>query len=314
MADVFAGDDRRIALIGFGEAATTFLRGWPVEPAAVAVYDIRIAGPESGAMMAGRYAAHHVAGKDSPAAAVVGASLVFSLVTADQAVVAAEAAAPHLEGGALYVDGNSCSPGAKRRAAEAVTRAGGRYVDMAIMAPVAPQGVRTPVLLSGPEAEEAKARLAALGMVAAIAGAGVGEASTIKMLRSVMVKGFEALVGECLLAARRAGVEDAVLASLQASDPGFDWRARASYNLERMMVHGLRRAAEMREVAQTVEELGLTGRMAVATAEWQDRIGGLGLEGGENDLGARADRILDALEHGPEKREPVSGRDHATSR
>ena len=89
---------------------------------------------------------------------------------------------------------------------------------------------------------------------------------------------------------------DAVLASLQASDAGTDWRARASYNLERMMVHGGRRAAEMREVARTVAELGISDRMSRATAEWQQAIGDLGLEGGEDRVDDRADRILAALD------------------
>jgi 3-hydroxyisobutyrate dehydrogenase-like beta-hydroxyacid dehydrogenase len=118
------------------------------------------------------------------------------------------------------------------------------------------------------------------------------------MVRSVIIKGIDALTAECMLAARRAGVADAVLASLQASDAGIDWRARASYNLERMMVHGGRRAAEMREVARTIAQLGLPGRMACATAEWQQAIGDLGREGGEDRVDDRADRILAALDPG----------------
>ncbi len=115
------------------------------------------------------------------------------------------------------------------------------------------------------------------------------------MIRSVMIKGFEALTAECFLAARRAGVDDAVIASLQASDPGVDWPARGAYNLERMMAHGTRRAAEMREVAATLRELGLPDRMAAAAALWQDQIADLGLAPGTPDLAARADRILAAL-------------------
>jgi 3-hydroxyisobutyrate dehydrogenase-like beta-hydroxyacid dehydrogenase len=132
-------------------------------------------------------------------------------------------------------------------------------------------------------------------MEPAVAGRRVGEASAIKMLRSVMVKGLEALTAECLLAARRAGVDATVLASLRASDPGFDWAARSAYNLERMTTHGLRRAAEMREAAATLRELGLPDRMALATAEWQAELGGLGLPPGEAEAGARADRILARL-------------------
>jgi 3-hydroxyisobutyrate dehydrogenase-like beta-hydroxyacid dehydrogenase len=229
------------------------------------------------------------------AEAVATADLVVSLVTADQAVVAAEAAAPHVAGGALYVDGNSCSPQRKRAAAERIEAAGGRYVDMAIMAPVHPLRQRVPVLLSGPHAKAALARLESLGMRPVIAGPEIGQASTIKMMRSIMVKGFEALTAECMLAARRAGVEEAVLASLQASDPEIDWPTKAAYYLERMMVHGRRRAAEMREVAQTVADLGLPDRLSSAIAAWQEEIGNLQIDGREEKVGASAERILAAM-------------------
>jgi 3-hydroxyisobutyrate dehydrogenase-like beta-hydroxyacid dehydrogenase len=284
-----------IALIGFGEAASAFLVGWGLGGSGrVSAYDLKI---DSDAETAGQKRKTEAAGAVcafSPAEALAGANLAFSLVTADQAVAAAMSAAPHMKAGALWFDCNSCSPGAKRKAAQAIASGAGRYVDVAVMAPVHPQLHRAPLLVSGPDAEEAVAALRALGMRPEIAGGAVGEASSIKMMRSVMIKGIEALTAECLLAARKAGVESAVLASLQASDPGFDWTQRSAYNLERMMAHGARRAAEMREVAATLRELGLPDRMAQATAHWQAEIAGLGLDGGEPSLQERADRILKA--------------------
>lgn len=285
----------RIAFIGFGEAGRAFAGGLALGGTGRATaYDLKSRDPATAAVMATCQAEAGVAGHASPAGALSGATAVFCLVTADQALAAAEAAAAHLPSGAFWFDGNSCAPGTKRSAANLVAHHGGRYVDMAIMAPVHPRRHLTPVLLAGPDAEPAARFLTALGMAPKIAGPTVGEASAIKMIRSVMVKGVEALTAECLLAARRAGVEEAVLASLQASDPGSDWAKRAAYNLERMMVHGTRRAAEMREVAATLRELGLPDRMASATVDWQAEIGALGLSGGPEDAADRADRILDA--------------------
>lgn len=278
----------KLALVGFGEAGQAFAKGWGQK---VNAYDLR--GAEASLVSAAQElgAVCHA----TPAPALGNATAVFCLVTAEQALAAAETAAPHLPEGAFWLDGNSCSPGTKRRAERVISDAGGRYVDLAIMAPVHPRLHRTPCLLAGPHAAAALAELAGLEMDWRVAGDRVGDASSIKMLRSVMIKGFEALSAECLLAARRAGVEDAVLASLQASDPGWNWRDRGAYNLERVMVHGTRRAAEMREVAATLRELGLPDRMAIATALWQDQIADLALLGGSNDLVDRADRILRAL-------------------
>lgn len=283
---------QRIAMIGFGEAGRAFVAGWGDRVAGrVAAHDLKAGEP---AMQAAAQAAGLVCHAD-PAGALTGADLAFCLVTADQALAAAEAAAPHLPPGLIWCDGNSCAPGTKRRAAGVIEGAGGRYVDLAIMSPVHPRLHRSPGLLGGPHAASVEPVLTALDMDVRVMGEKVGDASAIKMMRSVMIKGLEALSAECLLAARRAGVEEQVLASLQASDPGWNWAARGAYNLERMMVHGTRRASEMREVAATLRELGLPDRMAVATTDWQDQIAALHLPGGEADLASRADRILDRL-------------------
>ena len=292
--DDLDGTDGAIAFIGFGEAAEAFAVGWGAGRAgAVRAFDAKCADeaalPRERALRAG------VRLTDDRAAALADARAVFCLVTADRAVEAAEQAAPFLRPGAFWFDGNSCSPGAKRRAAGIVAAAGARYVDVAIMAPVYPGRHRTPLLVAGPHADAAAAVLAALDMTAKVAGAVVGDASSIKMIRSVMIKGMEALTAECLLAARRAGVEAQVLASLGASNPAIDWPRQAAYNLERMMVHGRRRAAEMHEVAATLAELGLPNGLARATADWQQRIGDLELAAGQDDFAHRADHVLRGL-------------------
>lgn len=285
-----------LAIIGFGEAAEAFVSGWrETQNGAVSCYDLKIGEPgerEKLKLRADRLGVRTCA---TQAEAIEGARAVFSLVTADQALVAAQDCAPHVKAGTFWFDCNSCSPGTKRQAARLIEADGGIYVDVAVMAPVYPKRHHTPLLVSGPRATEALGRLEALEMKPKYAGDTVGQASAIKMFRSVMIKGLEALTAECLLAARQAGVEAEVLASLQASDPGIDWAKRSAYNLERMMVHGGRRAAEMREVARTVAEQGLPSRMSDAITDWQARIAGLGLTAGNADVGERADRILNAM-------------------
>ena len=103
----------------------------------------------------------------------------------------------------------------------------------------------------------------------------VGDASTVKMVRSVMIKGIESLTIECLLAAVKAGIDDRILDSLEKTFPGMDWARRASYMLERVTLHGERRAAEMREVTATMDDLGIGGTMAAATAARQQWVADL---------------------------------------
>ena len=285
-----------IAFVGFGEAAQAFLSGWALDdPSRVSVFDIKTDDAAQREEMLARYAAQGVTGHPALRDALAPAQVVFSVVTADRALEAAQAAAAHLAPGTLWLDCNSCAPDTKRKAAEVIEAKGGRYVDVAVMAPVHPKKHLVPLLLSGSNAQAAEIELKSLGMQPRIAGETVGEASSVKMIRSVMIKGLEALTAECFLAARRAGVESQVLASLEASDPDIQWRQRGSYNLERMMVHGTRRASEMREVAATVDALGLTGRMSAAAAQWQDEIAKTGAEPGADDLISRADRLLARL-------------------
>lgn len=286
----------QIAFVGFGEAAEAFAKGWGKDvTTGLRAFDEKIDDPQARSLPLSRSKATGVTLSADRVTALEGAGSVFCLVTADRAVLAAEEAAPYLTANALWLDGNSCSPGAKRRSAAIIEAAGGRYVDVAIMAPVYPKMHRTPLLIAGPHASDALAVLSALGMEAQVSGDTVGEASAIKMVRSVMIKGMEALTAECLLAARRAGIEGQILGSLQASNPQIDWPRQAAYNLERMMVHGRRRAAEMREVAATLTELDLPNGMASATADWQQRIGDLELPAGEESFSNRADAVLGRL-------------------
>jgi len=293
-----------IAFIGFGEAARAFLDGWRTSPgfkARVCAYDIMTDSPDPQVRAAKRadYAAANIVGASSAPEAVTGAEAVFSVVTADQAHEAALAAAPGLIKGALFFDCDSCAPQTKVRTGKAIEAAGARYVDVAVMAAVHPRLHRTPLLIGGPHAEAAAAALAALDMSAKIHPGPVGAASAVKMIRSIMMKGLEALVCECVLAGTKAGVIETVLDSLDDTYPGFGWRRRSAYMLERVMTHGIRRAAEMREVALTVDLLGLKGEMSRASVEWEQAIGELGLRATSAeaaDYRILADRILDALD------------------
>ena len=253
----------RVALVGFGEAGEAFARaegwrgltfGWDILPerrAAMARAGVRTA--------------------DTAPDALADRAFVLSLVTADAALDAARSYAPLLPEGALWCDMNSVAPETKRAAAAEIEAAGGRYVDVAIMAPV-DKGLAVPLLLSGPHAIAAQPLLESLGFSdLRVVGEDVGRASAIKMVRSVMVKGLEALTWECAAAAVAAGVLDEVTASLDASEKPLKWAERIAYNRERMETHGTRRAAEMEESARTLQGLGVEPVMTRGTVELQRR-------------------------------------------
>lgn len=242
------------------------------------------------------YANHRVLGGTSFGDALAQVPVVFSMVTPDQAHSAARSAAKVMARGSFFMDCNSCAPNTKCASSAVLEDAGIRYVDTAVMSPVYPRLHETPLLISGPHVHDAAPVIAALGLDARVVPGDVGRASEIKMIRSVVIKGIEALVLESLLAARKAGVDKELIASLDESFPGWNWAQRASYNLERSMTHGMRRTAEMNEVAKTVADLGLMNTMSQAIATWQQTIGELNLSSEDGDYASRADAILTALE------------------
>ncbi|WP_343525445.1 DUF1932 domain-containing protein [Sphingomonas sp.] len=259
-----------MTFVGFGEAGSALAK--PGDACWDRLFDDPAAAPLR------RTAALDVEAFATAEAALRDAEAVVSVVTADQALPAARGYADLLRAGALWLDFNSVSPGTKRAAATAVERCGARYVDVAVMAPVLPAARDVPLLLSGPHAGAGLATLvdAGFGNVRVIDGP-IGAAAAVKMVRSIMIKGIEALSAECILAAEAAGVREEVIASLDASRRDSGWETLFDYNLDRMMVHGRRRAAELDEVTTMLNELGLHDGLTRAAALRQRLVGELSI-------------------------------------
>ncbi len=277
-----------VTFIGFGEAGRAF-----AAPGARA-FDVKTSDTVQRAEMLAAFASHGVDGAEDAGTALAGTAAVLVLVNADQALAAARACAPHLAAGVFWFDMNSVAPATKRNAARVIEAAGGCYVDVAVMAPVLPAKKDVPLLVSGPDADDAAALLDSLGFGdVAIIGQRVGDASAIKMIRSVMVKGLEALSAECALAAHVAGVSDEVMNSLDASWREQGWRERIDYNLERMLVHGLRRAEEMEEAARMLEDLGIDPLMTRGTIARERAAGSIG-RAAPAELAAKLEALCEA--------------------
>jgi 3-hydroxyisobutyrate dehydrogenase-like beta-hydroxyacid dehydrogenase len=258
----------KIALIGYGEVGKILAEDLHTRGATVTAFDLKLRS-EAGEPMREHALMHGVTLAESHAAAVRDAGLVISAVTASQAVPVAKSAAEGLAAGTFFLDLNSTSPGAKVRAAGIVGDVGGRYVEGAVMTSVPPHRIRVPLLLGGPDAAALEPILNRLGFAARVSNPKLGVASATKMCRSVMIKGLEVMVIEAFTTARHYGVENDVIASLKETFPGIDWEKQAAYFFQRAIEHGRRRSEEMREVAVTVQEAGLTPWSATATAECQ---------------------------------------------
>ncbi|HXY15707.1 MAG TPA: DUF1932 domain-containing protein [Terriglobales bacterium] len=266
---------QRVAIIGFGEAGGIFADDFAEQGMVVSVFDILFDSKRHRQRMLRKAQACGVTAADNLRRCAYKAELVISAVTASSALDVAKEAGPILDQGQLFLDINSVSPDSKRKAAAYVERRKARFVEAAVMSAVPKQRLQVPMLLGGPHAFEASERLRAIGMNTTPLSNQLGVASAVKMCRSVIIKGLEALVIESLFAARMYGAEDKVLESLAASYPAMGWEDHLpDYLISRVAEHGHRRAVEMLEVAQTLQNLGIEPIMALATAQRQQQLVG----------------------------------------
>lgn len=268
-----------VGLIGYGEVGRILAEDLRQQDLRVYAYDIKLRSDQGGKPLRDHARQHGVTLTSSNADLAARSDFIVSAVTASQAVTVAKESAAAVRQGAWFLDFNSASPGAKQRAAAVIDAAGGRYVEGAVMTSVPPYRIKVPLLLGGGGAAALAPLVNELGFAARVASDRLGVASAVKMCRSVMIKGLEAMVIESFTTARAYGVEDAVLASLKETFPGIDWEKQGAYFFQRVIEHGRRRSEEVREVAETVREIGLEPWSSQGTAERQAFIANLADEG-----------------------------------
>ena len=261
-----------IGFVGFGEAGSTIAKGLRSAGAGrLLAFDIARDSSQFGPRMRQRAAESQTRLVESSEELTRASDVIFSTVTSSAALEAAQQTAPFIEARHFYADLNSVSPALKQQIAGVIDGTGARFVEVAVMAPVAPYGHRVPMLLGGRSASTFAGLMTPFAMRLEIPQeAEIGAAAAVKMCRSIVVKGLEALMCECVLGASRYGADEHVFRSLAESYPGLDWKRLADYMVNRVVVHGERRAREMEEVSETLRSIGVEPIMAEATARRQD--------------------------------------------
>jgi len=266
-------------MIGYGEVGKIITRGLRTHLQDVHVWDLKfaIAAQSNAEINHTRQAGLHAC--NGMQVLCKASDFIISAVTASQTLAVAEEAAKHIQAGSVFLDLNSASPATKQAAAKAIEAAGAHYIEAGVMTSIGPYGIRVPMLLGGARAADMAPQLHGFGMDVKAVSDDIGVASAIKMCRSVMIKGLEALVIESYTAARLYGVEDHVLPTLAETFPSIDWQQTGAYFFSRVVQHGKRRAEEMRESANTVKESGFDPIMAAAIAQKHDWVAVLARDG-----------------------------------
>jgi 3-hydroxyisobutyrate dehydrogenase-like beta-hydroxyacid dehydrogenase len=290
-ASIKMNSELSVGFVGFGEAGSNIAKGLKSAGLSrifafdIAPGKVRHRADETGVPLLG-----------SNSELAESARVIFSTVTCARAKEAAEQTAPYLRVDHFYADLNSVSPALKQDIDGVISGAGARFVEAAVMSPILPQRHRSPMLLGGKSAPAFAELMTPFGMQLQVVAENVGVAAATKMFRSIIVKGLEALMFECVMASVPYGADERVFSSLSASFPGIDWKKLADYMVNRVVVHGERRAREMEEVSETLESLGIEPIMAEAAARRQDWCARLGLSSRFGPDGPRTYReVLDAM-------------------
>lgn len=241
---------RPVAVLGPGELGATLVAA--LAPRA----SVRVWGRSAGPWQQAAAAAGAAAFLDL-APAVRDAQVVLACVVGTAVTELAEAVAPRLSAGAVYADLATAAPEAKAAAAEVVAAAGGRYADGAVLGTVVASGAAVPVIASGPGARALAAVAPELGLQVTVVAGPAGTAARVKLLRSVYLKGRDALVAEMLLAADRYDVADAVLGSIRGPGEEVAFPALAERISAALTRHAARRADELAAAAAVLRAVGV---------------------------------------------------------
>jgi 3-hydroxyisobutyrate dehydrogenase-like beta-hydroxyacid dehydrogenase len=274
-------DVSKIGVIGYGEVGKIFAAGLKAKPGvqSMAVWDLKFAHEASGGVELSHAGQAGVHACGSMQALCEASSFIISAVTASSTLAVAQEAAQFIRAGTVFLDLNSASPGTKQQCAALIDAAGGQYVEAGVMTSVPPYGIKVPMLLGGSPANSLREALSNWELDARVVSNEIGVASAIKMCRSVMIKGLEALVIESYSTARAYGVEDFMIPTLQETFPGIDWTKQGAYFFSRVVQHGKRRSEEMREAALTVQEAGFEPLMTRSIADKQQWVADLAKAG-----------------------------------
>ena len=269
-------DPKVIALLGFGEAGSNIARGLAAEggwrgeskpgdnaPRRVIAIDTALDKDARGTALGKEARRLDVAISDRYTEALSEADLVICAVQGEHALDAAKSAAPLLKPGAHYLDLCTVTGKMSDEDRAAIESGRGRYVDVAVMGGFFKSGIKAPMLIAGTDAEPVVAWMNANGFVTTYLGPKPGSASSVKMLRSVIMKGIEALAVESFVAAERQGILKEVMGCMGDVD-AVTFSAQLAMLAQTHIVHAERRWEEMGLVAQTLRETGVDPVMTTA--------------------------------------------------
>jgi len=259
-------EERKIGFIGFGEVGRTFAREMKTRGAEVYYYDVIGKQPE-------------VEVPFLPLQELISTcGILLSTVPTHVAVDAAKEASAFLSSGKIYADMNSTSASVKKKVAQIIESSGALFVEGAILSLVGETGPKAAILVAGPGAEAFSRLMNQYGLVnLKYFSPRIGEASLVKMIRSIFSKGVECLLLEMMIAGRRAGVEEYIWKDIVEFMTKNPFRTVAENWIKSHPRACERRYHEMLQVLETLEDLRVEPVMTRGTRDFFHKSTTMGL-------------------------------------
>jgi len=255
----------RITIVGFGEVGRAYAEAFLAQKLPVQLFH-----PTPGGRAISQAAELGLMIHSEAADAFANCDLVINVAPGSQVLPVARAAAPHMKmRNALFADFSSGAPADLKVAAELFKFSG--YVDVAIMGAMSIHGKQTPLLASGTFASELKSRLSPLGfIVSVLPDSQPGDATALKLVRSILTKGMDGVITECLLVAEALGLREALLTNIGDLDNSKLSELIAMF-IRTHVPHAHRRLHEMEVSENTLKNLGLKLIITPAVRERYER-------------------------------------------
>lgn len=259
----------KITFIGFGETSYCMAKGFiegGVED--IWTFDVMQDNEIFGPHIRWRAEDAGVIVKNSLQEAVTGRDIVIAAVPTNHTVELAGQAAPFLSKGQLYVDVSASTPGEKFEVADAITGTGALLADCALLGPLTGKNLTVPQAVSGPGAKQWCHYVSTFkGTDVSFISEREGDASAIKLVRTIFIKGFNALMLEMLQAADYYNVTEEVIESISKSLDGKTFRENMQRLIPGIAVHADRRVHEIEGTIEMLDTAGIDYTMSQASRD-----------------------------------------------
>ena len=268
-----------MGFIGFGEAAFNICDGLhETSKPEVFAFDVMSNDEKQGALIQQRARKANVALLDSLKCLIEKTEFIFCTTSAKYALSIASEAAQYTKAGKTYADLNSASPMVKKDIADVIDRSGGAFVDAAVMELVPPYRHKVPIAASGSGARRFTEAMNSIGMNVEYINDCAGSSSSMKMFRSIFMKGFTSLLLETLIASHKMGVENQVMESIKGTLEKNTTEELANMLINRTAVAAARRVSEMEDVVTTLADIKVESFSSQATIKRLQWICDIGLK------------------------------------